>query len=191
MISIELDQKSMQAAMNAMQIAPKAVKAAVNDAIGRTITRVKKLSAQETSKRYKINSGTVKSILKTRRSNMFGEVSASGRPLPLGKFQKGIATKSGRRAWKRGAKGRFAKGSVRPLRLGLLKSGAKKPVPGLWRTASGYLEMRRGKELTIPAGPSIPSMLGSRYVVDKIIPEATKLMNNRFRQQLERRMGGK
>jgi len=191
MISIGLDEKSMKLAMEAMQKGPKKVQAAANDAVGRTITRIKKLSAQETSRRYKINSGTVKGVLKSRKRNMYGEVTATGRPLALGRFQKGIAVRTGRRVYRRATRGRFASGSVRPMRLGLLKRGAKKPVPGLWRTVSGYLEMRRGKELTIPAGPSIPTMLGSKHVVSNIFSDAQKYMNGRFVQQIERRMGAK
>ena len=191
MISIELDQKALRLAMEAANTVPKKVQAAANDAIGRTITRISKLAAQETSRRYKINSGTVKGVLKTRKGNMAGEVRATGGPLVLGKFQKGIVTRPGKRTWKRGARGRFVKGNSKPLKLGLFKSGSKKAVLGLWRTISGYLEMRRGKELSVPTGPSIPSMLGSQYVVEKIVPDAQRFMNNRFIQQLNYRLGGK
>lgn len=182
MIRVMLDEKNAKLAETLMRSMPDLVQRAAANAINRTITTTRKEISKAVRERYLIRAGDVKralSLERAKKQSPRGVITARGAPMALEKFRL--------RQRKRG-----------PMRVQILRDGSAKPVRGLFvqRFPSGYegpmhRRQRARYPLATPFGPSVPSMVGKEETVERFVPIAEKMLNERFLHEITWRLSKK
>lgn len=176
MIEISFDEALIAQAARLFKTAPKEADRAAASAINRTISHIPKEMGQSAKKRYIVKASSVKAATKKRRANaghLFGEVTATGSPLPLTAFK-------------------ISGGKRGPMHVKVLRKGSPKPVKGLFlnRFPGGFVgHMQRRSParfpLKTPAGPSIPQMIGEEHVFQDWGADAKAYLNERLAHEID------
>ena len=179
MIKIDFDEKAMAAAKDGLKTMPKGTIVAAMHAINRTITKSASMISKETRARYIVKASFIKRTLKKKRANtahLAGTILSTGKPLPLQSFK---VTKP-----RRG-----------PMKAKVLKKGKLKVIRGLYENEKarykGVLMRKTGDRYPVksPFGPSIPTMVGNDEVLERLAPQISAFMNQRFMHELDYQMG--
>lgn len=176
--TLEFDPKQLAEAEYALSEIPRQLPIAASAAVGRALTRARKLISVETQKQYTVPASAVKKSLSVNRTRSLpGQISGSlvsqGEPLHLSKFK----VRNNKRA---------------PVFVQVKKSGGKR-VPGLFVHPSKSVLHRTQKTaypLRIPYGPSVPQMVGNPSVLEIVAQEAQRTLNERLQVEVEYRLGG-
>lgn len=176
MIDVSLDQKQVARILKALKQSPKEVHRAIAVSENRTITFLNKEIAKDVTRSYVIKSRTVKQSLTSKKansSNLTASVTSEGRSIYLGRFKTARYNRK-RKLWAQ------------------VKKGAKRIIPGLFRSTPNKLPMHRiGKgrgDIVKPFGPSIPQMIGNKEVLPEIAHKAEEVLNKRIEHELEWRL---
>ena len=176
MMEITLDEKSVKVAEELLGKSRDQVNRASYAAINRTLPKVRKLLVSETDAHYVAKKGAVRASLRIIRAGSgdpTGMVKSSGSPLPLKIFQT-----------------RFPKTRMASARV--LRTHGLRPVKGLFRQNGRIFQRRQPARypLAVPMGPSAPQMVGRDESVQKIIPEISAYLNQRFTHEIAFRFKG-
>ncbi len=177
MIEIRMNEDALRAAILAYRIAPKETGRGIATAINRTITHSKATLSKTARARYVVRAAAIKSSIHTTKASaqkLTGKLESRGKTLPLGVFRTKV----------------YKKG---PMKAQVLKGGGMKPIKGLFIRDSfkkPYPVQRIGKRTNIrlPAGPSVPQMIGNKNVLEKASPEMSEFFNRRVIHEIEYRM---
>ncbi len=179
MVKIDFDGKAMAAVKEGMRTAPKNTIIAAMHAINRTITKSATLISKETRARYIVKAADVKKSLskkKATNSRLIGEIISTGKPLSLQSF-KVTAPRRG------------------PMKVKVLKKSKLKTIRGLYTNEKarykGVMMRKTGARYPVksPFGPSIPTMVGNEEVLERLAPQISAFMNQRFMHELDYQMG--
>lgn len=162
--------------------------AVVARAINRAVTNAKKNMAKETSDKYFISSGNVRSTIRTTKasqSRLEAAAISSGAGIALSKFK----VNPGTTVKQKGKKVRSR--SPKVYKAGVEKAGGVKPLDGnpkafiaVMRRSGhvGVFERESGDSLPIKQlyGPSVPQMIKNEEIMKKINDEANKTLQKRI-----------
>lgn len=177
MIEIRIDENALRAASSAMKTMPRETCIGVAVAINRTVTHTKATLSKTVRARYIVKAAAVKSSLHTEKANknkLFGKVESRGKTLPMGTFRTKV----------------YKKG---PMKAQVLKGGGMKPIKGLFvgktfKKPWPVQRMGRRTNIRLPAGPSVPQMIGNENVLKKAAPEISEFLNRRILHEISYRL---
>lgn len=176
MMEMTFDEQSLKMAESLMQDGRTQVLRASSAAINRTLPFARKSLVNEAGNRYVAPKGELKSsvrLLRAGSGSLVGMVKSSGRRLPLRMFETSFP--------------KAERASARVLREHSLQL-----VEGLFMNNGKIFHRRQPSRypLAIPTGPAAPQMIGREDSVQKVTPEISDYLSQRFTHEIEFRFKG-
>lgn len=177
-------QQQLREAKKTMRRLEKQVPIAMSAALNRTSQGLRTEAVRKIRETYDIKASDVRPTIRLTRAtpgNLRLSVSSRGRNIPLIRFKVNPKSPPSRQP--------------RVLKASVKKSGLK-PIRGAFTTRVGghigVLTRLGKKRLPIKElyGPSVPVMLGGTQVKDHLITEGERRIEQRFKHEIERRLGG-
>lgn len=190
-MSIEITVEGMERAEKILANVPKGAERAAASALNRGLSRVKTGAIKKVKEVYTVQSSALSAATKTRinkasAGNLVGEITFSGKKIPLYKFHVTPKAPGGR-----------------PLvRAGQMKGGGETFYHAFIAQmhSTGHIGIFERKEKAIAEGKRFPieeimgsamaQMVKNEKVIEPLEEEAQKLVNERLEHEIERLLGG-
>lgn len=152
---------------------------AIASALNRSVTNISSNVTKEVRKDYNIKAAEVKSTLKTfkaSRSKLAAEVKSSGKTIGLDKFKVSPKTVNPKRKSQ--------------LKIAVKKDGVKRILGAFIANLNGIKVFKRDTKKRLPIsrkfGPSVPQMVGSERVAEKVNAQARITYETRLDHEINR-----
>lgn len=178
-VTVDLNQQMLAQVQSRLGALSNKAPNVLTSALNRTVTTVASNIKKEVRKEYNIKALDVtQSITKTKasRTKMTAMVASKGTPIPLDRFKLSPRAVQPKRK--------------KPIKAGVKKGGLKEVVGAFVSDLNGIKVFQREGKKRLPVkrlyGPSVPQMLGSQEVVNRINQEGAVMFNNRMNHEIER-----